>query len=151
MALLSGLSLRALQRVRRSLLRRGNKEQEEARLRGATVMARLRSAIDQKLPVRFLYRPVGEGGRTGIRLVIPYAIYMRNGKRYLNAYTLPSSISATRGLPEWRTFLISRISGVQLPTGSDASLFALGRRRVPGYNPGWYRRVGRPIALRQRI
>lgn len=119
------------------------------RLQGTSSRVRLTSAIQQHLPVQFNYRPIGQDGRTGRRVGVPYAIFAKDGKRYLHLYTEPGSVTATGGLAAWRTFRLDRISMVKLPTRGDrASMILLGSRTAPGFNRGWYRRAVTPIVVR---
>lgn len=143
------LSLRDLLLGKLSLSRRKEPEPKPLRLTGAGSTARIRSAIQQHLPVQFYYRAKTEPGRNGIRVGVPYAIFTRNGVRYLHLYTNPRSVSARRGLPAWRTFILSRCSAVRLPPGSDEQLIRIGALRAPGFNPSWYRRGGSALIVRQ--
>jgi hypothetical protein len=124
------------------------RDQRPLELIGSSSKAKLTSAILQHLPVQFHYRPVDEDGRTGRRIGVPYAIFSKNGKRYLHLYTEPGSVTATGGLAAWRTFRLDRISNVSLPRGDRASMILLGSRTAPGFHRGWYRTAVTPIVVR---
>jgi hypothetical protein len=120
---------------------------------GGDPMRELQKAIDLKNPVSFFYndkwQPEGVLGKYGTRVGNPHAIWRgKNGTVYLHLYVDPQSASATGDLPGWRTFIISRIQNV--------SVFELGSRMfgrpvqfvtAPGWNPGWYFRVGTPLQM----
>ena len=128
---------------------RQRRDTRPLRLEGGTNRAKLTSAIQQHLPVQIHYRPVGQDGRTGRRVGVPYAIFAKDGKRYLHLYTEPGSVSRTGGLAAWRTFRLDRISGVKLPPRGDrASILLLGSRTAPGFNRAWYRTRVKGIVVR---
>jgi len=122
--------------------------QQPLKLTGTSSKAKLTSAIQQHLPVTFYYRPTTEPGVSGRRVGVPYAIFQKNGKRYLHLYTEPGSVSARGGLAAWRTFRLDRISNVNLPRGDRASMILLGSRTAPGFNRSWYRTSVTPIVVR---
>jgi len=118
------------------------------RLVGTGTTGKLRSAIQQHIPVQFHYRPVTTPGRTGRRTGVPYAIFAKNGRRYLHLYTEPGSVSARGGLAAWRTFRLDRISAVRIPRGDRGAMVILGARTAPGFNRSWYRRAVTAIVVR---
>ena len=71
---------------------RQQRQQKPLKLSGTGSKSLLTSAIQQHLPVRFDYRPTTEPGRVGQRTGVPYAIFQKNGKRYLHLYTEPGSV-----------------------------------------------------------
>lgn len=123
-------------------------ERAPLRLQGAGARALLGSAIRQHLPVEFHYRPVTSPGRTGRRVGVPYAIFAKDGRRYLHLYTEPGSVSQRGGLAAWRTFRLDRISNVKLPRGDRAAQVILGGRTAPGFNRSWYRSAVTGIVVR---
>jgi len=129
---------------------RQQRQQKPLKLSGTGSKSLLTSAIQQHLPVRFHYRPTTEPGRVGQRTGVPYAIFQKNGKRYLHLYTEPGSVSQRGGLAAWRTFRLDRISNVRLPRGDRGSMVLLGSRTAPGFNPSWYRRAVTPVVVRPR-
>ena len=115
--------------------------------------ANLTNAIERKQPVTFYYndkwQPDGTPGKLGQRVGNPHAIWIGpNGTKYLHLYVDPQSASATGDLPGWRTFILSRIQNVSvLELGTKFFGGTVQFVRAPGWNPGWYSRVGTPVAL----
>lgn len=139
-------SLRAL--FQRTIRARPREQRAPLRLQGTGANGKLRSAIEQHIPVQFHYRPITSPGRTGRRVGVPYAIFSKNGRRYLHLYTEPGSVSQRGGLAAWRTFRLDRISAVRLPRGDRGAMVLLGSRTAPGFNRSWYRRSVTPIVVR---
>lgn len=120
---------------------------------GGDPMRELAKAVDMKAPVSFFYndkwQPEGVSGKYGQRVGNPHAVWRgTNGTVYLHLYVDPQSASATGDLPGWRTFIISRIQNVSV-LEPGASLFGRPIQFVngPGWNPGWYFRVGSPLQM----
>jgi len=113
-----------------------------SRLEGSTDDI-LMEAIEQRLTVSFRYK--NKDGTTGRRHGNPHAIWIEDGVRWLHLYASPQSTSESGSLPGWRTYALSRISDVSAEVfiGDVSSQFAL----APGWNPGWYSRVGSPVKL----
>lgn len=146
------MAVRSLRQILQTIGLRPTPRQQRAalRLQGAGARALLGSAIQQHLPVQFHYRPVTEPGRTGRRVGVPYAIFARNGRRYLHLYTEPGSVSQRGGLAAWRTFRLDRVSNVKLPRGDRGAMVILGSRTAPGFNRSWYRSAVTGIVVRPR-
>lgn len=136
----------------RTVIPRSRRQQYVASF-GGDPMRELEKAIDNKQPVAFFYndkwQPEGVQGKYGNRVGNPHAVWKgRNGTTYLHLYVDPQSASATGDLPGWRTFIVGRIQNV--------SVLELGTRLfgrpvqfvdAPGWNPGWYFRVGQPLFM----
>ena len=146
------MAVRSLRQILQTIGLRPTPRQQRAalRLQGAGARALLGSAIQQHLPVQFHYRPVTEPGRTGRRVGVPYAIFARNGRRYLHLYTEPGSVSQRGGLAAWRTFRLDRVSNVKLPRGDRGAMVLLGSRTALGFNRSWYRSAVTGIVVRPR-
>jgi len=120
---------------------------------GGDPMKELERAIELKNPVSFFYndkwQPEGVTGKYGTRIGNPHAIWRgNNGTVYLHMYVDPQSASATGDLPGWRTFIVSRITGVSVSElGTRLSGKPVQFVTAPGWNPAWYSRVGTPIAM----
>lgn len=120
---------------------------------GGDTMQELTLAIQNREPVTFFYndkwQEEGVKGKYGQRVGNPHAIWKgRNGRVYLHMYVDPQSASATGDLPGWRTFLINRIQSVSaLELGTSFFGKKVQFVLAPGWNPGWYSRVGTPIVL----
>jgi len=119
---------------------------------GGDPMKELKAAIENKQPVSFFYndkwQEEGVNGKYGQRVGNPHAIWRgKNGTTYLHLYVDPQSASATGSLPGWRTFIIGRIQNVSV---LDLGTRLFGRPvqfvTAPGFNRGWYSRVGTSIA-----
>ena len=136
----------------KTVIPKSRKAQYVARF-GGDPMQELQQAIDLKNPVSFFYndkwQPEGVTGKYGQRVGNPHAVWRgKNGTVYLHLYVDPQSASATGDLPGWRTFIVSRIQNV--------SVLELGKKlfgrpiqfvTAPGFNRGWYSRVGTPIKI----
>lgn len=136
----------------RALLGGGSSAQAPARNRyGSTrsgTIPGLTDAIQRRQPVQFFYTDSTEPNRSGLRYGNPHALFSKGGKTYLHMYVDPRSTSVDGRLPDWRTFLVSRIGSVAIQELGE-SLFADERKfnLARGYNPSWYSRVGRAIVL----
>ncbi len=124
---------------------------------GGTTLSNLKYAIENRLPVSYFYvdkwQPATQPGARGQREGNPHAIWTMNGKTYVHLYVDPRSASASAALgeaslPGWRTFILDRAQNVNVIT-LGRSFFGKDIRFkiAPGFNPGWYSRVGSPVAI----
>ena len=136
----------------KTVIPKSRKAQYVARF-GGDPMQELQQAIDLKNPVSFFYndkwQPEGVTGKYGQRVGNPHAVWRgKNGTVYLHLYVDPQSASATGDLPGWRTFIVSRIQNVSvLELGNKLFGRPIQFVTAPGFNPGWYSRVGTSIKI----
>ena len=83
---------------------------------------KLQDAIEFRQRVAFQYSNEDEPRRSGRRIGLPHGVFKRQGRTYLLLYAQPGSVSASGRLPGWRTYLLGRVSNVQIlrqetPTG----------------------------------
>lgn len=135
-----------------------------------TVVA-LSRAIKEQKSVRFNYtdkwirRDGSVVGISGSRTGNPHAIWKAfNGTIYLHMYVDPTSTSQSNtisrrsdatdserqagDMPGWRTFIVSRINNVEtLNMGNNWRGKEIKFEPAPGWNPGWYFKVGAALRL----